>query len=355
MKKIIYLIGALIIVFTACNKNDGISIDNPDNVPSVEVAFSPTLVGGEENSESFLKSTDYDRPATAPAYITGIEITADNQAYHLVEDIVGTFLFEDTDDNIAEPMTMDVKAGINHFSAISTSDVDTIFWGHTQYFSPKLDITDPNYDELLERATFYGTELLKDSNLTNSTYDGYPLHALYATEQVVSQEISFTTNNPVDLDLLPQNGRVNVIMESNPESSNLGFGVWTTLYAADSTQIFTTDNYNVKVDSLAQGDRFDYPDPIAQYGVHSIDTTAAVWVFNMDQMVDGTYINVQVAKRAKTSTTSDDWVYILDDNIDVEQRKNKTYLIYFNGESAVTAGFSATMTPFTNTYDTTEL
>ena len=354
MKKIIYLIGVFGIVFIACNKNNDIVV-SADDAPDIEVSFNTNLVE-QEGSEDFLKTTgDYDRPTDCPAYITGIEITADNQAYHLIPDIVETYPFEDVDDGVTESITMTVKAGINHFSAVTTTNVDTTFNGRTQYFVPRLDHTLPEYDELIERAEFYGKELLEDDP-EGSVYEGFPLHAVYATEQDVSQEISFTTNNPVDLDLLPQNGRVNIIMECNEESRNfLGFGVWTTLYDANDQVLTTIDDYWNKIDPGIPGDTRDEPDPIALFGVHSIDTTAAVWYFNMDQMIDGTYVNVKVAKRAQTSNTADDWVYILDEDIDVEQGKNITYLIYFNGELPVTASFSATMTPFSNTYGTTDL
>ena len=341
-----YILLAILFIasFTACNEAD-IPIDQqPDDV---EVAFNTSITGGSSVGD-LTKASDqeYDRNG-APVYLGGVKISVENQTYpsYTYEE---EFPFEDVGGTDGDnPITMTIKAGSNKFSAegIPGNDMPSIKDGngdpvtHTiglppmhHYFATdlvKYPNTDfPHHRKLYASETGFETLAARSAQYGEWIEEIYPLYAEYESEEVI-QDIGFNGATDIDLDLKPLNGRVQVVMENHIET-DLGFQVSTVLYNADGT--------NALYDKDGDGEILD-TEYIQHYGIHSYEEHATAWVFNRPEMVDGTYIEVIINKRPKSSQSASDWEPVIaagELQIPIVPGQNITCLIYYNaGQSSL--------------------
>ena len=363
-----YILLAILFIasFTACNEAD-IPIDQQPE--DVEVAFSTSISGGS-SVEDLTKASDqeYDRNG-APVYLGGITISVENQTYpsYTYEE---EFPFEDVGGTDGDnPITMTIKAGSNKFSAVGNpanpmpykvdgdgnvivSSIGLPSMHH--YFAtdlakyPNADF--PHHRKLYESEVGYETLAARSAQYGEWIDEVYPLYADYASDEVI-QNIGFSGTTDVDLELKPLNGRVQIVMENNI-LTDLGFQVESILYD-ENGNILTYDN---------DDDPSTDETSIRHYGIHSYEEHASAWVFNREEMVDGTYIQVTVNKRPKSSQSASDWEPVIvagDLRIDVEPGQNITCLIYYNaGQSSLeveTAVTSASFEVVTDVNESTQL
>ena len=237
-------------LFTACN-NEEATEEMPEEV---EVTFNTALENGSFR-ESLTKTGTYER-GTAPVYLSGIKITA-NKEGDVTEQTFDFVDFTDSDNNGihdggGDPITMNVKLGSNIFTAESVA-ANTYTPGVMilpNHFSSKLE---PN-GTLEEKAAAYSARLLTD----------YPLYAKYSG--TATQDILFY-GPPVDILLTPQNGRVNIIFETDVQGTYT-FVLW--IYDSNGN---TVGPYTVIHSQTAE--------------ISTSDTYASALIVNNDAITDG--------------------------------------------------------------------
>ena len=343
MKKLIYLFGLILAIsFVACNQDDGLSTDEPQYV---EVAFKTTLESGSAG-EGFTKASSgtYERPASTPVQVTGIIITAENQRIHDKAQVyVEEFPFAAAGVGGGDPITMTIGVGETDFSAVSTTliteDITSL-----QYFDDK-EAT----GTLQEKASAYTTKLQSQQ----------AIYADWATSEVVKRNVMFNTNffdhviatdngldtwedivaHPyyykggdyidvwpgyVDMTLTPQTGRSQIVFESE---SDLNLRITPVLWDDNDTPDDLDDD--TELDATQQLE-------------HQSTTKASAFIFNSSNMLDGTYIKVQVEKFDGVN-----WIDVATSIIITTQPGyNVTHVINFSGEGTESIGFGLSYSAF---------
>ena len=284
----------------ACNNEE---VQQPAS-EMVEVTFNTNITTGSFSEDLIKTSTLYDR-GTAPAYISGVNITADNQddpTYGTVDSTFNFVDFEDSDgDGIhdgatGEPLSMEVKYGSNQFKATCSTPVSlSIFEALDDHFPTKLLPS----GTLEEKAIAYSAQLLID----------YPLYAKYTGE--TTQEIKLAGQNNVDLLLSPVNGRVNVIFETEIAAN-------------------TGAPYYLTVDLLnEQGTRID-----GRSLPHTSVTTASAIIFNYGQEVyTGLTVDVDIWGIPNAPGNQTNVI-----EFPIEAGKNITHVVKYVGAGTTQAG-----------------
>ena len=339
--KVLLLTMTIAAAFTACNQNDDES--NRVEPEEVEISFTTEIQGGTDVENLKVADSEYDRN-DAPAYISGIEITADHVDF---EPITEVFPFEDNEGDVNNPITMECYVGENNFSAVTTTEVNSFYkeylhkWDITVPDIPgivyPLDLTSQTYEE---RASKYSAVLTASDEI----------YADYETAQAQTENISFGTNS-INLTLTPTTGRTNLIFEQSAETQALSFRLKIGLYDDMTSPTDYSDDELISVDYDALDDGIDEtPTPGSPKGVYfdgsvqSQHDKASAFIFNLKEMVAGTYVKAEIEKYV-TGTT--DYISLGDVIVVTQTGKNVTHFIYLNAESFETSTITATISEFT--------
>ena len=282
----------------ACNNEE---VQQPAS-EMVEVTFNTNITTGSFSEDLIKTSTLYDR-GTAPAYISGVNITADNQddlTYGTVDSTFNFVAFSDADGDgvhdggTGEPLSMGVKHGSNLFEATSITDNSPVFLPLLDHFSTKLE---PG-GTLEEKAIAYSAQLLID----------YPLYAKYTGE--TTQDIIILGQNNVGLSLAPVNGRVNIVFETEVDNGGT-YGV----------VLRILDESGAMVDNRA-----------VQHAGTSTGTASAI-VFNLEEYAGYTAdINLWGVPGSPGNLTN-----VIE--FPIEAGKNITHVVKYVGAGTTQAGF----------------
>ena len=357
MKKLIYFFGLILSISLASCNND--KVPNDQQAQEVQISVNTTVSSGT-TSDDFTKAAGqtYDRNG-APAYVSGITITAENNKLDWYPDVTEEFPFEDVGGTDGDhPITMTVGVGYNDFTAVGTPT----FSAQTTFTVDYMD-KDASSTELDTRAGVYSAALLSS----------HPIYMEYATNEPAKYNVQFNTNwfdalsadDPytstvgdgltlqemkeyerpvgtlkywssgyfdvwpgyVDLELSTQVGRTAIVLESE---TDIYIRVTPVLYDNNGTDSDDTDD-------IVLDDQ--------QVFTHTNTAKASMALFNGTNMVDGTYLKVTFEISADQGNSWEDVAATV--LIDTQVGKNITHLINYNGSDQVNSGFTTDVVEFT--------
>ena len=370
MKSKILFLSIFAVLFAACNNESDTLM--PEDM-KVQATFYTNLESGTSSSY-FGTKTDVDRPDSAPVEITGITITADNTKLEgdwlqdangawyqtAYPDVVETFTFETVDDGTPEPITMEVGVGNTIFTAVSTTNSTAGVFYEPDFAAKQsgdLITRAQNYTGDLQTAQAiyveYATQVYRNVQFNTNWFDnivangyslagvpaGLTLEELLVVRDVRNDLLEFWYSGYfalwpgyVDLHLSPRTGRTQIVFDSEVD---LQFQITAVLYDDNDTPDDDSDDVILDDQKDANGNQISLS--------HSVLANASAIIFNTADMVDGTYVQVTVEKRA---TDADPWTEVPTDiNIPTQAGHNVTGVINFTDEAVVNASLSLTYTP----------
>ena len=314
--KFLFIAILFIVLFTACSKN---TAEVDPGQQDVGVVFTVVL---EESALSQLKS--YQR-GDAPAYVSGLKITATNTLSY-IDDISSTFDFVDfvdadgdgEHDGGGELMTMTVKGGENEFDAVSFAENSAFY----QVVAPfdRLDVT--SYPDPATRATAYAESF---------SIEAYPIFVEYSGNTTVTFDAD-TDAADVTLDMTADQGRVNIVFEGDEDVT---YKITATEYMEDvsGSQVYQDNPLEIVLE--------DY-------------TKVGACIFNTATMVSGSGVNVLIQFKPD-GATDDEYKELTNTDVATVPGSNLTHLFYWDGIELVDIGFTVDFTPITDESDYTEI
>ena len=356
MKKLIYFLGLILsISLVACNNDD---VPNDQQASEVQISVN-THVSSGTTSDDFTKAADqtYDRNG-APAYVSGITITVENNKLDWYPDVTEEFPFEDVGGTDGDnPITMTIGVGYNDFTAVGTPTNSALTTSVVDYMDKDASST------LDAKAAIYSAAILTS----------YPIYMEYATNEPAKYNVNFNTNwfDALSADD-PYTGTVGdgltlqQIKEYERPAGTLKywssgyFDVWPGYVDLElSTQVgrtaivfeSETDIY-IRVSPVLYDDN-DTPDDESddtvvdntQQFTHTNTAKASIALFNGANMTDGTYIKNTFQISADQGSTWEDVAATV--IVDTQVGKNVTHLINYNGSDQVNQGFASDVVEFT--------